>query len=222
MKKKNLLLRLLTIMMVTAISVGLVSCGGDDDNNNATEIIDDSGNSSIDYESIIARKVSATATYSDYYWHVTINTNLKSSDVGGREIIYGVDCGYNFIDEEYRMNFDSIYSEFDTSYYKCNYSISSDGKTIKADVPVFVFGKYSSVSNIYNNDQINYVFCLREYDYLTEKQRNGEELSVDEQDTLNMIIGMFNDESIGKRFVSEFWGKLFVSISGVIFYIKSF
>lgn len=189
------------------LSMSLTACGDDDDDKDITDEHEEyndnnsgSSTSSDNYSSIINSKVSASVSYSDYFWHITFKTSLTSSDVDGKSIKYGMDCGYTSIDYEYYQ----VYFDDNTS------------STITEDICTFF-----AAGDSYTKTFVYYQFFAKEYKSLNDRQKNGQSLSQDEKATLERVKKILN-ESTAKQGVAEFWGQLFVEISGKKYYVKSF
>lgn len=180
-----------SLFICVAMTFLSCSCGDEEDSEDA--IIDNNPNSGeTNYSTTINSKVSATVYYSDYFWNISINTSLQSSDVDDNSIKYGIKCGYR--------NYPIIeYSKY----------LITSGAIITSKEPLFVDTPYATQA-IYTNS----------YVALKQKMANGEKLSDSEQELYNNIIqDMRKNESSAR---SVYWGKIFVEIDGEIYYVKSF
>ena len=110
--------RLIAMILTTMIaSTTFIACGGSDDEQDewySPDDNDDNGNnnsSDPDFE-LVKKNTSASVSYGDYSWNITIKSKL-SSVFPGKSIVYGVESGYG--DYQYYEHF-----KFSNSYIQKN------------------------------------------------------------------------------------------------------
>ena len=199
-------------MLVAAIvSVGLVSCGDDDnDNEDVTPLYpvdNNEGNHSGESESedivqIIAQNVSASITYSTYFWHISISTTLHSK-LPQKNIVYGVEFGYG----KYDSWFNTL-GKGNTYHY--NSGAEGSGNLYTLEMSIF-----DGTDGTYANES----FYARQYVDILEKQQSGT-LNTDQKNLLAILNkSLPPKETSAKR---TFIGRLYVDIDSKRYYIKNF
>lgn len=175
------------IIGVTIMSLGLLSCSTDeyDDWGNGE---DNSGNSDSTYE-LLKDNISASVSYGDYGWNITINSKLLNV-FPNKKINYGVECGYGSY--KYYEHF-----TFDNGYLQKN-----DGKgKMTICYPVFVGNEYGDLWLYWHS-----------YKALEAKKNDGVSLGNDEKDLWNEIVEMMSGKERVAR--SEFCGRLYAELDG--------
>ena len=170
-------------------STTFVACGGSDDEQDEWYSPDDgddygNNNSSDPTFELVNKNTSASVSYGDYSWNITIKSKLASV-FPGKSIVYGVESGYG--DYQYYEHF-----KFSNSYIQKN-----DGNgNMNISYPVFVGNEYASESLYWSS-----------YKALKAKKANGERLSSDEQDLWNDIVKYMNAKESKAK--STFCGRLY-------------
>ena len=146
-------------------------CGSDDDGQNEWNSSNNDGynsNSDPAYE-LVKKNISASVSYGDYSWNISIKSKLANV-FPGKSIIYGVESGYG--DYQYYEHF-----KFKDSYIQKN-----DGNgNMTISYPIFVGDEYA-VEGLHWSS----------YKALKAKKENGERLSSSEQDLWNDIVKYMN------------------------------
>lgn len=157
---------------------------------------ENNGNSDPTYE-LVKKNISASVSYGDYSWNISIKSKL-SSVLPGKYIVYGVESGYG--DYQYYEHF-----KFNNSYTQKN-----DGNgNMTISYPTFVGNEYASEGLYWSS-----------YKALKEKKDNGEKLNSDEQDLWNDIVKyMKAKESKAK---SSFCGRLYAQFDNKRYVFYSF
>ena len=187
---------------ITAIPPMFTSCssGGDDEEEwnspNDDGENENNGNSDPTYE-LVKKNISASVSYGDYSWNISIKSKLGSA-LPGKYIVYGVESGYG--DYQYYEHF-----KFNNSYTQKN-----DGNgNMTISYPTFVGNEYASEGLYWSS-----------YKALKEKKDNGEKLNSDEQDLWNDIVKyMKAKESKAK---SSFCGRLYAQFDNKRYVFYSF
>lgn len=187
---------------ITAIPPMFTSCssGGDDEEEwnspNDDGENENNGNSDPTYE-LVKKNISASVSYGDYSWNISIKSKLGSA-LPGKYIVYGVESGYG--DYQYYEHF-----KFNNSYTQKN-----DGNgNMTISYPTFVGNEYTSEGLYWSS-----------YKALKEKKDNGEKLNSDEQDLWNDIVKyMKAKESKAK---SSFCGRLYAQFDNKRYVFYSF
>lgn len=202
MMKSTKLAVLLMSIAITAIPPMFTSCssGGDDEEEwnspNDDGENENNGNSDPTYE-LVKKNISASVSYGDYSWNISIKSKLGSA-LPGKYIVYGVESGYG--DYQYYEHF-----KFNNSYTQKN-----DGNgNMTISYPTFVGNEYASEGLYWSS-----------YKALKEKKDNGEKLNSDEQDLWNDIVKyMKAKESKAK---SSFCGRLYAQFDNKRYVFYSF
>lgn len=165
-----------------------VACGGNDDEPNewySPNDGDDDGNNSSDPTfKLVKKNITASVSYGDYSWNITIKSKL-SSVFPGKYIVYGVESGYR--DYQYYEHF-----KFDRDYIQ-----KKDGNgNMTIIYPTFVGNEYGDVG-----------FYWISYKALKDKKESGERLSSDEQNLWNEIVKIMNASEYKAK--STFCGRLY-------------
>lgn len=157
---------------------------------------ENNGNSDPTYE-LVKKNISASVSYGDYSWNISIKSKLSSA-LPGKYIVYGVESGYG--DYQYYEHF-----KFNNSYTQKN-----DGNgNMTISYPTFVGNEYASEGLYWSS-----------YKALKEKKDNGEKLNSDEQDLWNDIVKyMKAKESKAK---SSFCGRLYAQFDNKRYVFYSF
>lgn len=167
MKSTKLAVLLMSIA-IAAIPPMFTSCSSGDEEewNSPNDDWDNenNGNSDPTYE-LVKKNISASVSYGDYSWNISIKSKLSSA-LPGKYIVYGVESGYG--DYQYYEHF-----KFNNSYTQKN-----DGNgNMTISYPTFVGNEYASRGLYWSS-----------YKALKEKKDNGEKLNSDEQDLWNDIV----------------------------------
>ena len=200
MKKSTKLAVLLMSIAITAIPPMFTSCSGGDEEewNSPKDDGDNENNSNSDptYE-LVKKNISASVSYGDYSWNISIKSKLGSV-FPGKYIVYGVESGYG--DYQYYEHF-----KFNNSYTQKN-----DGNgNMTISYPIFV-----------GNEFANEGFYWSSYKALKEKKDNGKKLNSDEQALWNDIVKyMKAKESKAK---SSFCGRLYAQFDNKRYVFYSF
>ena len=183
-------IKFFAILLATMLSsTTFVACGGSDDEQDEWYSPDDgddygNNNSSDPTFELVNKNTSASVSYGDYSWNITIKSKLASV-FPGKSIVYGVESGYG--DYQYYEHF-----KFSNSYIQKN-----DGNgNMNISYPVFVGNEYASESLYWSS-----------YKALKAKKANGERLSSDEQDLWNDIVKYMNAKESKAK--STFCGRLY-------------
>lgn len=180
-------LKLITLILTTMIvSSTFVACGNSDEEQDEWYSPDDGddNNSSDPTFELVKKNTSASVSYGDYSWNITIKSKLASV-FSDKSIVYGVESGYG--DYQYYEHF-----KFSNSYIQKN-----DGNgNMTISYPVFVGNEYASESLYWSS-----------YKALKAKKTNGERLSSDEQDLWNDIVKYMNVKE--NKAKSTFCGRLY-------------
>ena len=200
--KSNKLAVLLMSFVITAITPMFTSCSSGDDEQDEWNSPNDNGdnennsNSDPTYE-LVKKNISASVSYGDYSWNISIKSKLDSA-LPGKYIVYGVESGYG--DYQYYEHF-----KFNNSYIQKN-----DGNgNMTISYPTFVGNEYASEGLYWSS-----------YKALKEKKDNGEKLNSDEQDLWNDIVKyMKAKESKAK---SSFCGRLYAQFDNKRYVFYSF
>ena len=129
-------LKLITVILATIMtSSTFVACGGSDDDEqdewNSSNGNGDDSSSDPTYE-LVKKNISASVSYGDYSWNISIKSKLASV-FPGKSITYGVESGYG--DYQYYEHF-----KFNNSYIQ-----KKDGNgNMTISYPVFVGNEYAS------------------------------------------------------------------------------
>lgn len=198
MKSTKLAVLLMSIA-IAAISPLFTSCSSGDEEEwnfpNDDGDNENNGNSDPTYE-LVKKNISASVSYGDYSWNISIKSKLSSA-LPGKYIVYGVESGYG--DYQYYEHF-----KFNNSYTQKN-----DGNgNMTISYPTFVGNEYASEGLYWSS-----------YKALKEKKDNGEKLNSDEQDLWNDIVKyMKAKESKAK---SSFCGRLYAQFDNkrYVFYL---
>ncbi len=200
MKSTKLAVLLMSIA-IAAIPPMFTSCSSGDDEEEWNSPNDDwdnenNGNSDPTYE-LVKKNISASVSYGDYSWNISIKSKLSSA-LPGKYIVYGVESGYG--DNQYYEHF-----KFNNSYTQKN-----DGNgNMTISYPTFVGNEYASEGLYWSS-----------YKALKEKKDNGEKLNSDEQDLWNDIVKyMKAKESKAK---SSFCGRLYAQFDNKRYVFYSF
>lgn len=200
MKSTKLAVLLMSIA-IAAIPPMFTSCSSGDDEEEWNSPNDDwdnenNGNSDPTYE-LVKKNISASVSYGDYSWNISIKSKLSSA-LPGKYIVYGVESGYG--DYQYYEHF-----KFNNSYTQKN-----DGNgNMTISYPTFVGNEYASEGLYWSS-----------YKALKEKKDNGEKLNSDEQDLWNDIVKyMKAKESKAK---SSFCGRLYAQFDNKRYVFYSF
>ena len=197
MKSTKLAVLLMSIA-IAAIPPMFTSCSSGDEEewNSPNDDWDNenNGNSDPTYE-LVKKNISASVSYGDYSWNISIKSKLSSA-LPGKYIVYGVESGYG--DYQY-------YEHFNNSYTQKN-----DGNgNMTISYPTFVGNEYASEGLYWSS-----------YKALKEKKDNGEKLNSDEQDLWNDIVKyMKAKESKAK---SSFCGRLYAQFDNKRYVFYSF
>ena len=200
MMKSTKLAVLLMSIAIAAIPPMFTSCSSGDEEewNSPNDDWDNenNGNSDPTYE-LVKKNISASVSYGDYSWNISIKSKLSSS-LPGKYIVYGVESGYG--DYQYYEHF-----KFNNSYTQKN-----DGNgNMTISYPTFVGNEYASEGLYWSS-----------YKALKEKKDNGEKLNSDEQDLWNDIVKyMKAKESKAK---SSFCGRLYAQFDNKRYVFYSF
>lgn len=200
MMKSTKLAVLLMSIAIAAIPPMFTSCSSGDEEewNSPNDDWDNenNGNSDPTYE-LVKKNISASVSYGDYSWNISIKSKL-SSVLPGKYIVYGVESGYG--DYQYYEHF-----KFNNSYTQKN-----DGNgNMTISYPTFVGNEYASEGLYWSS-----------YKALKEKKDNGEKLNSDEQDLWNDIVKyMKAKESKAK---SSFCGRLYAQFDNKRYVFYSF
>lgn len=201
MMKSTKLAVLLMSIAIAAIPPMFTSCSSGDDEEEWNSPNDDwdnenNGNSDPTYE-LVKKNISASVSYGDYSWNISIKSKLSSA-LPGKYIVYGVESGYG--DYQYYEHF-----KFNNSYTQKN-----DGNgNMTISYPTFVGNEYASEGLYWSS-----------YKALKEKKDNGEKLNSDEQDLWNDIVKyMKAKESKAK---SSFCGRLYAQFDNKRYVFYSF
>lgn len=198
MKSTKLAVLLMSIA-IAAIPPMFTSCSSGDEEEwnfpNDDGDNENNGNSDPTYE-LVKKNISASVSYGDYSWNISIKSKLSSA-LPGKYIVYGVESGYG--DYQYYEHF-----KFNNSYTQKN-----DGNgNMTISYPTFVGNEYASEGLYWSS-----------YKALKEKKDNGEKLNSDEQDLWNDIVKyMKAKESKAK---SSFCGRLYAQFDNkrYVFYL---
>lgn len=199
MKSTKLAVLLMSIA-IAAIPPMFTSCSSGDEEewNSPNDDWDNenNGNSDPTYE-LVKKNISASVSYGDYSWNISIKSKLNSA-LPGKYIVYGVESGYG--DYQYYEHF-----KFNNSYTQKN-----DGNgNMTISYPTFVGNEYASEGLYWSS-----------YKALKEKKDNGEKLNSDEQDLWNDIVKyMKAKESKAK---SSFCGRLYAQFDNKRYVFYSF
>lgn len=199
MMKSTKLAVLLMSIAIAAIPPMFTSCSSGDEEEwnfpNDDGDNENNGNSDPTYE-LVKKNISASVSYGDYSWNISIKSKLSSA-LPGKYIVYGVESGYG--DYQYYEHF-----KFNNSYTQKN-----DGNgNMTISYPTFVGNEYASEGLYWSS-----------YKALKEKKDNGEKLNSDEQDLWNDIVKyMKAKESKAK---SSFCGRLYAQFDNkrYVFYL---
>ena len=200
MMKSTKLAVLLMSIAIAAIPPMFTSCSSGDEEewNSPNDDWDNenNGNSDPTYE-LVKKNISASVSYGDYSWNISIKSKLSSA-LPGKYIVYGVESGYG--DYQYYEHF-----KFNNSYTQKN-----DGNgNMTISYPTFVGNEYASEGLYWSS-----------YKALKEKKDNGEKLNSDEQDLWNDIVKyMKAKESKAK---SSFCGRLYAQFDNKRYVFYSF
>lgn len=200
MMKSTKLAVLLMSIAIAAIPPMFTSCSSGDEEEwnspNDDEDNENNGNSDPTYE-LVKKNISASVSYGDYSWNISIKSKLSSA-LPGKYIVYGVESGYG--DYQYYEHF-----KFNNSYTQKN-----DGNgNMTISYPTFVGNEYVSEGLYWSS-----------YKALKEKKDNGEKLNSDEQDLWNDIVKyMKAKESKAK---SSFCGRLYAQFDNKRYVFYSF
>lgn len=200
MMKSTKLAVLLMSIAIAAIPQMFTSCssGNEEEWNSPNDDWDNenNGNSDPTYE-LVKKNISASVSYGDYSWNISIKSKLSSA-LPGKYIVYGVESGYG--DYQYYEHF-----KFNNSYTQKN-----DGNgNMTISYPTFVGNEYASEGLYWSS-----------YKALKEKKDNGEKLNSDEQDLWNDIVKyMKAKESKAK---SSFCGRLYAQFDNKRYVFYSF
>lgn len=199
MKSTKLAVLLMSIA-IAAIPPMFTSCSSGDEEewNSPNDDWDNenNGNSDPTYE-LVKKNISASVSYGDYSWNISIKSKLSSA-LPGKYIVYGVESGYG--DYQYYEHF-----KFNNSYTQKN-----DGNgNMTISYPTFVGNEYASEGLYWSS-----------YKALKEKKDNGEKLNSDEQNLWNDIVKyMKAKESKAK---SSFCGRLYAQFDNKRYVFYSF
>lgn len=201
MKKSTKFAVLLMSIAITAIPLMFTSCSSGDDEEEWNSPNDDgdnenNGNSDPTYE-LVKKNISASVSYGDYSWNISIKSKLGSA-LPGKYIVYGVESGYG--DYQYYEHF-----KFNNSYTQKN-----DGNgNMTISYPTFVGNEYA-IEGLYWSS----------YKALKEKKNNGEKLNRDELDLWNEIIKDMNAKESKAK--SSFCGRLYAQFDNTRYVFYSF
>lgn len=201
MKKSTKFAVLLMSIAITAIPLMFTSCSSGDDEEEWNSPNDDgdnenNGNSDPTYE-LVKKNISASVSYGDYSWNISIKSKLGSA-LPGKYIVYGVESGYG--DYQYYEHF-----KFNNSYTQKN-----DGNgNMTISYPTFVGNEYA-IEGLYWSS----------YKALKEKKNNGEKLNSDELDLWNEIIKDMNAKESKAK--SSFCGRLYAQFDNTRYVFYSF
>lgn len=198
---------LLFASLVVVAGASITACGGDggydaEDTGFPDDDGDDSGNSggtggsSSTYD-ILKRNISASASYSDYGWNISIKSNL--ADVfPAKTIIYGVESGYG------------TYKYYEHFTFKNEYLQNDDGKgNMSVSYPVFVGDEYALEMMYWPS-----------YKALKNKKAHGETLTSDERDLWNDIVKDLNANEYKAK--SSFCGRLYAQFDNTRYVFYTF
>lgn len=200
MMKSTKLAVLLMSIAIAAIPPMFTSCSSGDEEewNSPNDDWDNenNGNSDPTYE-LVKKNISASVSYGDYSWNISIKSKLSSA-LPGKYIVYGVESGYG--DYQYYEHF-----KFNNSYTQKN-----DGNgNMTISYPTFVGNEYASEGLYWSS-----------YKALKEKKDNGEKLNSDEQDLWNDIVKYM--EAKESKAKSSFCGRLYAQFDNKRYVFYSF
>ena len=180
----KLIAMILTTIMATTT---FVACDGSDDDeqdewNSSNDNGDDS--SSDPTYKLVKKNISASVSYGDYSWNISIKSKLASV-FPGKSITYGVENGYG--DYQYYEHF-----KFKNSYIQKK----DDNGNMTISYPIFVGNEYASEGLYWSS-----------YKALKVKRANGEKLSSSEQDLWNDIVKDMNAKESKAK--STYCGRLY-------------
>lgn len=193
---KGMKVVLYALLMLTP-TVAITSCGDDDEPQQVINPGQNGSGSSDQTLKLVKENVSATVSYSDYSWNISIKSNLASK-FPGKTITYGVESGYG------------AYKYYEHFKFDNNYLQSNDGRgNMRVCYPVYVGDEFG-----YN------ILYWDSYKALKNKQANGEKLNSDEKDLLNEIVkSMSADESKAK---GSFCGRLYAQFDNTRYFFYTF
>lgn len=196
--------KIFSILMILVIMLGTVvttsSCGKDDetdshDLNHNEKGEDDNNDNNDTVDELIKKNISATVSYGDYSWNISIQTKL-SNIFPDKTIIYGVESGYGYY--KYYEHF-----KFDDDNQK------NDGKgNIVVCYPVFVGSEYAEESMYWDSYKV----------LKTKKATYG--LTSDEKELYNSCVTYMNEKEYKAK--STFCGRLYAQIDDERYFFYAF
>ncbi len=186
--------RFLAICLLPAI--GFVSCGPDEPDPvpNSSE---SSANDSDPISQEIKRNISASVSYSDFGWNISIRSKL--ADVfPGKSLVYGTECGYGSYDYYQHFTFKTAYME------------KTDGRgNMEIYFPLFVGNEYGGEWLYYSS-----------YKELQYMKANGITLDSEERDLYNSIVeALKSKESAAK---ATYCGRLYVIVDNTKYFYHTY
>lgn len=186
------------LLFVLAGMFLLVSCGGDDEPySDYNETHGNSGSASDPIADIVKSNISASVSYSDFGWNMTINSKLASK-LPGKTLTYGTECGYGSYQYYHHFNFKTDYLE------------KTDGQG-NMNICFSLF-----VGNEYAYEQ----FYFSSYKELQSRMAKGYTLISDERDLYNSILKIFREKENAAK--SKYCGRLYVIIDGIKYFYKTY
>ena len=195
MKLKSIFFGMLLAFTAMLTSALFTSCGEDDEPLSGDLNTGGGGNSNNDSSSIppeIAKYVTASASYHDYAWDITLKTNIPLY-TPHMNVKYGLECGYN--------NQPNI-------FYSKDFNVS--GTSFSTLESIFVDNSLSP----YDDEPLYW----NSYMALKKKKEEGETLSSDEKDLYRFCVSFLN-KSTAK---SEYWGHIIAKTGGKKYIIMEF
>lgn len=194
--KKFIYLSYLILSLAGVVS--LVSCGGDDEPySDYNETHGNSGSASDPIADIVKSNISASVSYSDFGWNMTINSKLASK-LPGKTLTYGTECGYGSYQYYQHFNFKTDYLE------------KTDGQG-NMNICFSLF-----VGNEYADEQ----FYFSSYKDLQSRMAKGYTLRSDERDLYNNILKILREKENAAK--SKYCGRLYVIIDGTKYFYKTY
>lgn len=184
-----------TLFILTKDNSVMTDSNGNEVNNNNNDNNNNNNNDNSDpIEELVKANISASVSYGDYGWNMTINSKLASK-FPGKSLTYGTDCGYG------------------SYFYYDNFVFDGRADCQKTDgqgnmyiqFPVFVGNEYS-----------NEMMYFYSYKFLKSKIESGEKLSDEERSLYDQLINYMKKEESSAR--ASYCGRLYVVIDNKKYY----
>ena len=199
MKRNKIFSILMMLVIVLGAAVILSSCSNNEPYDEGSDYMypdsDYEGGSSDPTYNIVKNNISATVSYSDYSWNISIKSKLANA-FPNKDIIYGVESGYGYYQyyEHFKFNNDNQKTDWNGNITVC--------------YPVFVGNEYATESLFWDS-----------YRSLKNKKAIGK-LTDDENELYNSCVRYMNEKE--NKAKSTFCGRLYAQMNNDRYFFYTF